>query len=83
MPTNPKKALKKVEEGLNPEQRKALEEEMKNNQAVGKRATVAINLLPSIIRAYPNLNEEEMVAKATKLTEIAMEKLLGVTFTEV
>lgn len=82
MPTNPKKALKKVEEGLSPEQRKALEEEMKNNQAVGKRATVAINLLPSIIRAYPNLSEEEMVDKATKLTEIAMKKLLGVTFTE-
>ena len=74
MPQNKKPALTE-------EQQKALQDEMRNNQAVGKRATIAINLLPTIIRTYPGLSEEEMVEKATKLTETAMAKLLGITFT--
>lgn len=68
--------------GLTKEQEKALQDEMRNNQMVAKRAQVAINLLPTIIRAYPDMNEEEMVAKATKLSEVALDTLLGVTFTK-
>lgn len=77
--TNPKAKVRQ-EQGLSDEQRKKLEDEMRNNQAIGKRASVAANLLPSIIRAYPNLTEEEMVAKAIKLSELVMKDLLGVTF---
>lgn len=67
---------------MSEEQRKALEEEMRNNQAFGKRASVAANLLPSVIRSYPELSEEEQVAKATRLAELVMKDLLGITFTE-
>lgn len=82
--TNPKaKVAKKPEAGLTDEQRKQLETEMRNNQALAKRASVAANLLPSIIRSYPNLTEEEMVAKASKLAELVMKDLLGVTFAPV
>lgn len=77
--TNPKAKVRQ-EQGLSDEQRKKLEDEMRNNQAIGKRASVAANLLPSIIRSYPNLTEEEMVAKAIKLSELVMKDLLGVTF---
>ena len=77
--SNPK-AKPSVKPGLSDEQRKKLEDEMRNNQAIGKRASVAANLLPSIIRSYPNLTEEEMVAKAIKLSELVMKDLLGVTF---
>jgi hypothetical protein len=77
--TNPK-AKVRPEQGLSDEQRKKLEDEMRNNQAIGKRASVAANLLPSIIRSYPNLTEEEMVAKAVKLSELVMKDLLGISF---
>lgn len=77
--TNPK-AKVRPEQGLTDEQRKKLEDEMRNNQAIGKRASVAANLLPSIIRSYPNLTEEEMVAKAVKLSELVMKDLLGISF---
>lgn len=77
--TNPK-ANVRPEQGLSDEQRKKLEDEMRNNQAIGKRASVAANLLPSIIRSYPNLTEEEMVAKAVKLSELVMKDLLGISF---
>jgi len=80
--SNPK-AKVRPEQGLSDEQRKKLEDEMRNNQAIGKRASVAANLLPSIIRSYPNLTEEEMVAKASKLAELVMKDLLGVTFAPV
>lgn len=66
--------------GLTPEQQKALEDEMRNNQAVAQRGKIAANYIPSIIRSYPNLTEEEMVDKATKLAELVMDKLLGVKF---
>lgn len=74
------KAKVRPEQGLSDEQRKKLEDEMRNNQAIGKRASVAANLLPSIIRSYPNLTEEEMVAKAVKLSELVMKDLLGISF---
>lgn len=77
--TNPKDKAR-PEQGLSDEQRKKLEDEMRNNQAIGKRASVAANLLPSIIRSYPNLTEEEMVAKAVKLSELVMKDLLGISF---
>lgn len=77
--SNPK-ANVRPEQGLSDEQRKKLEDEMRNNQAIGKRASVAANLLPSIIRSYPNLTEEEMVAKAVKLSELVMKDLLGISF---
>jgi len=77
--SNPK-AKVRPEQGLSDEQRKKLEDEMRNNQAIGKRASVAANLLPSIIRSYPNLTEEEMVAKAVKLSELVMKDLLGISF---
>ena len=80
--SNPK-AKPSVQPGLSDAQRKKLEDEMRNNQALAKRASVAANLLPSIIRSYPNLTEEEMVAKASKLAELVMKDLLGVTFAPV
>lgn len=72
---------KTTKPGLTPEQTAKLQEEMRENQMIGKRATIAINLLPHIIRACPELTEEEMVEKATRITELAMDKLLGVKFT--
>ena len=68
--------------GLTPEQQKAIEDEMRNNQAVSKRAMVAINLIPSIIQTYPNLSDNEIVEKATRITDIAMDSLLGIKFTK-
>ncbi len=79
--TNPKKVAQNAKPGLTAEQQAALQEEMRNNQAFGKRASVAANLLPSIVRSYPELSEEEQVAKATRLAELVMKDLLGVTFT--
>lgn len=78
--TNPKAKVQKP--GLSKEQQEALQEEMRNNQAFGKRASVAANLLPSVVRSYPELSEEEQVAKATRLAELVMKDLLGITFTE-
>ena len=79
---NPKKSVKAEPKGLTPEQEKALQEEMKNNQMLARRAQVAMNLLPSIIQAHPDMCEEEIVAKAQRISELAFEKLLGVTFTK-
>lgn len=80
--SNPKKVAQNAKPGLTPEQQEALQEEMRNNQAFGQRAKIAANLIPSIIRAYPDLSEEEQVAKATRLSELVMKDLLGITFTE-
>ena len=80
--SNPKKLARNAQPALSEEQQKALQEEMRNNQAFGKRASVAANLLPSVIRSYPDLSEEEQVAKATRLAELVMKDLLGITFTE-
>lgn len=68
--------------GLSEEQQKALQEEMRNNQAIATRAKIAGNLLPSIITTYPGLSPEEMVDKAEKIASAAMDKLLGITFKE-
>ena len=80
--SNPKKVAQNAKPGLTPEQQEAIQEEMRNNQAFGKRASVAANLLPAIIRSYPDLSEGEQVAKATRIAELVMKDLLGITFTE-
>lgn len=83
--TNPKKSVRPAspaKPALSPEQQKALEDEMRNNQMIARRAQLAMNLLPSIIRSYPDMCEEEMVEKASRIAESALDKLLGVTFTK-
>lgn len=82
---NPKRTVKPSKEapqGLSEEQQKALQEEMRNNQMLAKRAQVAMNLIPSIVQSHPDMCEEEIVAKAQRLSEIAFDRLLGVTFTK-
>ena len=79
---NPKKTLKQETRGLTPEQEEALKEEMRNNQMLAKRAQVAMNFIPSIVQSHPDMCEEEIVAKAQRLSEIAFDRLLGVTFTK-
>lgn len=79
---NPKKTLKQETRGLTHEQEEALKEEMRNNQMLAKRAQVAMNFIPSIVQSHPDMCEEEIVAKAQRLSEIAFDRLLGVTFTK-
>ena len=79
---NPKKTLKQEAKGLTLEQEEALKEEMRNNQMLAKRAQVAMNFIPSIVQSHPDMCEEEIVAKAQRLSEIAFDRLLGVTFTK-
>lgn len=79
---NPKKIVRNAQSGLTEKQRNELQEEMRNNQALGKRASVAANLLPTVIRTYPFLSEKKQVAKATRLADLVMKDLLGITFTK-
>ena len=67
---------------LTEEQKKQILDARREQEAIGQRAKVTGNLLTTIIRTYPDLTPEEVVDKATKIAEVFMDKLLGVTFTK-
>ena len=67
---------------LTKEQKEEIMKMRREQEAIGQRAKVTGNLLTTIIRTYPDLSAEEIVAKATEIAEVFMDKLLGVTFTK-
>ena len=65
---------------LSEEQKEAIQKEGRNNEAFGQRAKIALSLIPSLIKAFPEKSDAEIVERSIALAELFMDKLLGVKF---
>lgn len=65
---------------LSEEQKKAIENERRNGEALGQRAKIALSLIPTLLKLNPEESDENIVGRSVSLAETFMDRLLGIKF---